>query len=190
MCFRKNSQPRIQSRHVVGERVDFAIETADIDAARHQFGFFHHVFAGIATQCREGLGGAGKDIAAKLMRAMRSDVANQRREVGFDIPAQLLEHAVERGKQRRVAAVIGVAQGFAPEKWQAGQQRRGGADGGVGGVDGRFGKITVIGNSEISLHQRQVEAHACPGVAQQRLRRAGRLAQQVIQAALDQTRCD
>ena len=79
-----------------------------------------------------------------------------------------------------------MAQRVAAEKRQPGDQRRGGADNGVGGIDHRFGKIAVVGNAEIELRERQVEAHAASGMAQQRLGGAGRLAQQVIEAALDE----
>jgi hypothetical protein len=85
------------------------------------------------------------------MQAMRGDVADPRREVGLDVPVQLPEYTVERGEQRGVAAVVGMAQRLAAEEGQAGDQRRGGADDGVGGIDDGLGKTAVVGDAEIDL---------------------------------------
>jgi hypothetical protein len=123
---------------------------------------------------------------ARAVQAMRGDVADDRREVGLDVPVELLEHAVERGEQRGVAAVVGVTQGVAAEKRQAGDERGGGADDGVGRVDHGFGKAAVVGDAEIDLREREVEAHARANVTGKRLGRTGRLPQQVVQAALDE----
>ena len=117
---RRFAQAGIQPRDVVGEHVHLAVETRDIDAARHQFGFLDQVFAGVVAERGEGVGDAGQGVATERVQAMRGDVADPGREVGFDVPVQLLEHAVERGEQCRVAAVVGVAQRIAAEEWQAG----------------------------------------------------------------------
>ena len=136
------------------------------------------------------MGSLGQGVLPQCVNAVCGDVADMRREVGLDVPVQLLENTVERGEQRRVAAVFGVAQRFAAEERQAGEERGGGLDHGVGRVRHRFGETAVVGNAEIELRERQVEAHAAPGVTQQRLGRAGRLLQQVIEAALDESCSD
>ena len=79
-------ESRFQPCRVVGQGIHRAVEARDIDAARHQLGFLDHVFAGVVAERRDGVGETGEGVAAERMQAMRGDVADPRREVGFDIP--------------------------------------------------------------------------------------------------------
>jgi len=108
------------------------------------------------------VGDAGKGVAPECAQTVRSDVADNRREVGFDVQFQLLEHAVECGEQRGGRRGVSARRSASrPKKGQAGDQRGSGADDGIGGIDRGLGKSSRHRDAEIELREREVEAHAC-----------------------------